>query len=206
MTETTNFHLKKPDDTDNTDQRPFNDNMDIIDQALANRYTKSEVDEQESVLLEQITGNKSALTELVDGGAKNLLTQSDFSGTAQVEIPIKIPAGTYVIYRSNLTSSDTDATACLCRFYDDSGGTNVQRASVGLARGEAKSTVITVTGDTTFMRIYASDSAAHSTGDTVTGTDFMVCTKAAWDISHDFQPYRPTYQELYDMVLALQQT
>lgn len=32
----------------------------------------------------------------------------------------------------------------------------------------------------------------------------MVCTKAAWDISHAYQPYRPSYQELYDMVKALQ--
>jgi len=150
--------------------------------------------------------NRAALIDLIDNGAKNLLTQTGFTGTAQVEIPIKIPAGTYVIYRSNLTTNDTDATSCLCRFYDGSGGTNVQRASVGLARGEAKSTVITVNGDTTFMRIYASDSAAHSTGDTISGTNFMVCTKAAWDISQAYQPYRPTYQELYDMVLALQQS
>lgn len=32
----------------------------------------------------------------------------------------------------------------------------------------------------------------------------MICTKAAWDISHAYQPYRPPYQELYEMVKALQ--
>lgn len=144
--------------------------------------------------------DRSALIELVDSGAKNRLTQSNFTGTAQVEIPIKIPAGTYVIYRSNLTSSDTDATACLCRLYDNSGGTNVQRASVGLARGDNRATTIEVSGDTTFMRIYASDTAAHSTGDTVTGTDFMVCTKTAWDISQKIQPYAMSNVELTEEV------
>lgn len=32
----------------------------------------------------------------------------------------------------------------------------------------------------------------------------MICTKAAWDISQTYQPYRPSYQALYEMVLALQ--
>lgn len=32
----------------------------------------------------------------------------------------------------------------------------------------------------------------------------MLCTKSAWDISHTYQPYRPSYQELYDMVKAIQ--
>ena len=32
----------------------------------------------------------------------------------------------------------------------------------------------------------------------------MICTKTAWDISQAYQPYRPIYQELYEMVKALQ--
>ncbi len=34
----------------------------------------------------------------------------------------------------------------------------------------------------------------------------MICTKAAWDISQAYQPYRPSYQDPYDMVKALQST
>lgn len=33
----------------------------------------------------------------------------------------------------------------------------------------------------------------------------MICSKAAWDISHEYQPYRPPYQELYERVVALEQ-
>lgn len=32
----------------------------------------------------------------------------------------------------------------------------------------------------------------------------MICSKAEWDISQAYQPYRPSYQELYEMVQALQ--
>lgn len=32
----------------------------------------------------------------------------------------------------------------------------------------------------------------------------MVCTIAAWKISQSYQPYRPSWQEMYDMILALQ--
>jgi hypothetical protein len=34
-TETTNLHLIKPDDSDSTDQTPFNSNSDILDNAYA---------------------------------------------------------------------------------------------------------------------------------------------------------------------------
>ena len=34
----------------------------------------------------------------------------------------------------------------------------------------------------------------------------MVCTKADWDLDNGYAPYRPSYQELYEMVLALQTT
>lgn len=32
----------------------------------------------------------------------------------------------------------------------------------------------------------------------------MICSPAAWNISNAYQPYRPSYQDLYDMVKALQ--
>ena len=32
----------------------------------------------------------------------------------------------------------------------------------------------------------------------------MICTKAAWAISQTYQPYRPSYQELYERVVALE--
>ena len=33
----------------------------------------------------------------------------------------------------------------------------------------------------------------------------MICTKTDWDISQTYQPYRPSYQELYERVVALEE-
>ena len=44
--------------------------------------------------------------------------------------------------------------------------------------------------------------AGSSTFDNVTIYP-MICSKAAWNISQAYQPYRPSYQEMYDMILAL---
>lgn len=33
----------------------------------------------------------------------------------------------------------------------------------------------------------------------------MLCSKIAWDISQTYQPYRPSYQELYERVVALEE-
>lgn len=32
----------------------------------------------------------------------------------------------------------------------------------------------------------------------------MICTAADWNVSHTYQPYRPTYQELYERIVALE--
>lgn len=32
----------------------------------------------------------------------------------------------------------------------------------------------------------------------------MICTKAAWDASHEFKPYAPTNRELYEMIRSMQ--
>lgn len=32
----------------------------------------------------------------------------------------------------------------------------------------------------------------------------MICTKAEWNISQHYAPYRPSYQELYERIIALE--
>ena len=53
------------------------------------------------------------------------------------------------------------------------------------------------------MRLYASDSYAHSEGDVVSFVDGMVCKEAEWEISQTYVPYCPTMAELYQMILDL---
>ena len=147
----------------------------------------------------------AVLVELVDNGPKNRAATNDFEETASIDIDCVVPAGTYMIYRKSLTSSDTDSALCLGRFYDNSSGSNITIKSIYLKRNETPAVAtITIDKPATFFRIYASDTAAHATGDTVSGEDFMICSAADWKISQSFQPFRPSYQELYERVVALE--
>lgn len=165
--------------------------------------------------------DRAALVELVDGGAKNLLNTysisdsdrygitytvnsdgsiSNTAGTAtqnsNVTADLTLPAGTYYLcgcpdggnseepYNYNAVVLKT-AGGTLCRVYNS---TMTQS--------------FTLTEDTALtwrFRVYS--------GQSIDATTFypMICTKAAWDISHAYQPYRPSYQELYERVVALEQ-
>ena len=142
-----------------------------------------------------------ALASLINTGAKNRMQQSDFTTTgSSIDIPCILTPGEYVIYRGSLTSTDTDASTCLFRLYDDSGGSNVQRLSAALNRGDGISYRFTITDKVTFARFYPSDTAAHSSGDTLTASNMMICPAAMFDVSPAFASYCPTLAELYAIV------
>ena len=142
-----------------------------------------------------------ALASLINTGAKNRLQQSDFTTTgSSIDIPCILPAGEYVLYRGNLQSTDTDASTCLFRLYDDSGGSNVQRLNQTIVRGSGLTYRFTITDKATFARFYPSDTAAHSSGDTLTAQNMMICPAAMYDVSPAFVEYCPTLAELYAIV------
>lgn len=170
--------------------------FDATDDAIAAEATARQT--EDDVLTAGLAGE-------IDSGAKNRLTISSGSNTPPtrwIDIPVSIEPGTYHVYFGNLTSDDTDAETCQMIFFDSS----MQQASgwLMLPRGNDVSGVITVTAAATTLRLYASDSYAHSAGDTVTYTDGMVCKDTDWAISQRYVPYCPTMPELYQMILALQ--
>jgi len=164
--------------------------------------------------------DRAALVEIVDSGAKNFL-QNDatsqtisgvtftvnadksitLSGTARANITSfficrAIPALTGNMVLSGCPaggSSDTyrldilDGTASgTVRFVDTGEGMDVDWS------------LITTGTYTTRIRIQS--------GTTVDGLIFkpMLCTKAAWDISHQYVPHRPSYDELIARIEALE--
>lgn len=136
--------------------------------------------------------DRAALVELVDGGAKNL--SNWYTGTAATDgttiaigIPITYKSGDFVF------SYDTSlATGSITIGFRDENNTLIDSVQVDNVT-KVKTAVIPV-GSAKF-NVYASKAGTYS--------NFMICSKAAWDISHAFQPYRPSYQELYEMVLAI---
>ena len=149
--------------------------------------------------------DRNALVEVIDKGAKNL--SSVDSGQNEginrfAKIPISLSAGTYVVYFGSLSSTDTDSTVCnIGLFYED---TRVSTpATATISRGNGVSIILPISSAADTLRVYASDTSAHSANDTVTFTGLMICKKAEWDISQEYEPYAPTNRELYEDVSAV---
>lgn len=147
----------------------------------------------------------AAIAEIIDAGAKNMLDGADetTTDTRLVSFNITLPAGTYVLYIGEYSSTDTDDDRCQAYFLDGDGNTCSTRFIQ--TKAETMYQVVTVTKTAATLNIYASDNYSHSAGDTVACAKVMVCTKAAWDVSQTYQPYRPSYQELYERVVALEE-
>lgn len=198
-TETANLGLTKPELDEQYQLGVWNDNSDKIDQFAG---------EVNAALAAESTAREAtdaALTGQIDTGAKNRLTINSGSSTPPtrwINIPVSVEAGKYRVYFGTLASDDTDAETCQAIFMDTSNA-NVSNWMM-LTRGNDASAVATVTSAATTLRLYPSDSYAHSEGDTVTFTDGMVCAEPDWAISQEYAPYCPTLQELYAMIQALQ--
>lgn len=135
--------------------------------------------------------DRAALVELVDSGAKNLSQWNSGTSTGSQTIGSQIPLTTsgnlVVSFQSNVSTGyitlgfkNANNETLLAQQINNS-GTKIQE--------------IAVPSGVAYFNIVSSVNASY--------TKFMICTKAAWDISHAYQPYRPSYQELCDRVAAL---
>lgn len=186
---------------------------------LANTYTRAEIDDIAQGLSDDIgdvagdltaeetarqtadTKLQTALQRQINTGGKNQCPVNAGSNTLPTrwfQISVTLQPGTYKVYFGNLSSTDTDASTCQIVGFDAG---NAQATNyVYPERGSAVAVDLTVTAETSYIRIYPSDSYAHSDGDTVTVLDLMICTKNDYDISPEYAPYCPTLAELYALV------
>lgn len=143
------------------------------------------------------TKQTAALLKLINTGGKNYSPVNTTSGTLRLIIDLNAPAGDYILYIGNLESTDTDTSVCLITIYDGNGNTLY---TGGSTRGTDKQISITLTNTATKIYIYASDNYSHSSGDTVSITDLMLCNKVDWDMTQTYEPYCPTLDQLYALV------
>ena len=183
--------------------------------------TGEEVDEALTAGLQ----SKSALVELVDGGAKNRLP---FNGLAVIRA--MNTGGTWVdnAYTWNgvtftinsdfsVTVEGTATGGNAVLVLSQTGGFSIEEGNWVLSGcpegGSGTSYNISIAGTVSDTGNTAEFTAATSklvriyiiSGTTADGLIFkpMICSKAEWDISQAYQPYRPSYQELYECILAL---
>lgn len=171
-----------------------------------------------------ISKDEVALVELVDGGAKNFLNLAEPTTINRMTIT-DVGGGSITASCSNATwassnyefSVTAEKTYKFIIYVDSANVSNVQfqcfvnDISGGTAQELGRTSRITSSG------IYSIDFVATSkiraainlnnSNTAATGSatyHAMLCTKAEWKISQAYQPYCPSYQELYEMVKALQ--
>ena len=189
-TTTPNLGLTKPELSEQFQLSTWNGNSDIIDQFAGT--------------VNAALACKASTAALLDltGQCKNRAKVNGFTATLREAVPVSLPAGAYVISIGEITSTDTDASVCLLALLD---GSSNSIWSGGTTRGEGKTITVTIESDAASLMVYASDNYSHSSGDTVTVSNLMICAKADWDVSRTYVPYSPTFAEMYQMILALQQ-
>lgn len=160
-----------------------------------------------------IIKDEAALVELVDSGAKNKLS---------IGIPASVPTGLTCERNGDgtYTVSGTLATANSITFNIDAisgdlvlsgcpqgGGNDTYLLRITKSGSQVAGSVDTGNGSD----VFAMDGTGYAlnirfAAGTYTNVIFspMICSKAAWDISHSYVPYRPSYDELIARVEALE--
>ncbi len=177
-----------------------------------------------SAVAPDITKNRNALAGLVDSGAKNALqfdaisspsgSASNITFTCNTDGSITVngytsDAGTaYVYLRFNGSNINADEFCngdfVLSGCPENESGLSLQARGTDYTKSDNGSGVeLTEYTGGGAVRITVMV-AKNSTIDNLTIRP-MICSKAAWDISQTYQPYRPSYQELYERVLALEE-
>ena len=227
-TYTPNYNLGKQEDhADKFDMSVLTENADKIDTALYEQAEDiSEVQNAQSDLDTAEAADRAALVELIDGGGKNRLPFSDLAVIKSINTGGTWSGNVYTWNGVSFTINDdfsvmADGTATggnAVLVLSRPGGYTMPEGNwilSGCPSGGSASTYnIAIAGTTSDTGTTGSFTSCSKvlvriyviSGTTVDNLTFkpMVCSKAAWDISQAYQPYRPNYAELYAMVQALQ--
>lgn len=166
---------------------------------------------------EALSAAPEALTEIVDSGAKNLLKITASSQT--------INGVTFTVNDDKtvtVNGTNTGTASALFTISELDLPANVTYSLSGCPSGGTLDTYYLGSLDIVNWLPFLTDIGAGASGGlttaktvrfrigvrpgvTVSNLIFkpMLCTKAAWDISHQYVPYRPSYDELVASVEAL---
>ena len=170
-----------------------------------------------------ISKDEAALIELIDGGAKNVLKFDGLSTTNVQGVNFTFNSnGTVTVKRVSTGTSNAIASLQLNGndVHIDDYCNGAYQLSGCPVDGSQSSYELDATNGTYAVRDYGDGVTFTDKGSNtniyiriLVRKDFdgevtfkpMICSKAVWDISQTYQPYRPSYQELYERVVALEQ-
>lgn len=168
--------------------------------------------------------DRSSLAEVVNSGAKNLLdfanvilsaygvtqTKTDTTltvtgatsqyGNVMFGLPKVSTAGYYVISFKVTAATKASGTRIMAQVYSNAGASGIPIIDTQITgTGNYQLEMNFAANTSYYLFIYPSRDSAQSSN-SVTITDFMVCTKAAFDVSNKFVPYRVPITGLLSVV------
>ena len=167
------------------------DDLEELAQIVQGKANASDLTDEETARTNADNKIIAALASILDStGAKNRLsvnsgTTGSGYGYFVENLPINLPPGTYIAKMTRDTSGQLNLVLRdasnneLVRIAKTSGVTNFEEE-------------FTITGTAAKVSVYV--------GYSVTITDAMICSKAAYEISSAYVPYAPTNAELYNMI------
>lgn len=173
----------------------------ISDFDVSHKYIPSVSTIVEDSVSDIIDPVKESVVSLIDSGSKNMINCTSATEVTYVDIPCQVQAGTYTLSFESLTSDDTDASVCKIEFTDSS---STVHGTSYIQRGNNVNASINVDGESTNIRIYASDTYSNSEDDNITAANAMLCTSYDWKLSNKYVNYCPTVKELYEMIQDIQ--
>ena len=196
-TNTTNYGWTKPSYQDAADIEVINGTIDNIDAQVKANDDKS----------------NSALVELVDSGAKNKLNHTAYTRTVN-GVTFTVNADRSI----TITSDGTNTQSLLYLVQNYTGVPAGNYVLSGCPSGSSTTFDLRVkVGSTTYTNYDGGTEFTYNGTDIFESTIVirasqtlnitmkpMVCSKAEWNISQQYAPYRPSYQELYERVVALE--
>ena len=188
---------------------------DTLLNAKANTSYVNEVKDTADTANTLAVDNRLALINLIDESAKNALNHTAYTRT--------VNGVTYTVNADRtitVTSDGTNTQSLLYLVQNYTGLPAGRYVLSGCPSGSTTTYDLRVkVGNTTYINYNSGTEFIYNGTDSFESTIVvranktlnitfkpMVCLKAAWDISQEYQPYRPTYQELVEMVEALQPT
>lgn len=166
--------------------------------------------------------DRAALIELVDGGAKNIadMSKSTFTSTQKDGVTVTLSGDSITASGNSGTGTNNFFNVYYKTLSDvliPSGmwtavliGTGIENFRVEIYDSTKPDIIKGDFGQPLTFTIAEGVTGSYARITTKPSSDctgsfkLLICSSAAWDISQAYVPYRPPYQELYDMVKALQ--
>ena len=167
------------------------DDLEELTQIVQDKANSSDLTDEETARTNADNKIIAALASIIDStGAKNRLsvnsgTTSSGQGYFVQDLPISLPPGDYIW---KMTRTGNASTSFVVKAADD---TELAR----ITRGAGVTDIVSefsITGTAAKVSVYV--------GFSVTVSNAMICSKAAYEISPAFVPYAPTNAELYNMI------